>query len=437
MKRLLSIAALLLLLASPAWAAVFAPASGSPDTFNGTAATELHAYNPLWVNGYGDTSTTVITTPNGYAESVSYYNTHYYYNISPATADYSVQCDVVPLTTSFSGPAGRMALSSLTYYNVEYATGEWKLEAFVNGTITTIGTYTQAVTTGQTYTVALSMQGTTISVSVNGTQIISVTDTSIASGYPGFFLVSNNEKITNWEATQSASTNSYSWTMTGGGISGGSTPYYAGRIYAMTGGAVAGGSTAYTRGAVVAMSGGGIAGGLSAYSRGKVYAMTGGGVMGGSASYSSHTAGVQSYSWIMTGGAVAGGAASYIRSVLRAMAGGGIAGGSAAAAKGRGYTMTGGAVAGGAVAYIRGMVRTMTEGAVAGGAAFFTRLAHFIMSGGGIAGGSSLYSISAHVSTFLHAVITGSGPSVKLSGSGPTIGITGSGPRVVIKGGAN
>ncbi len=368
MKRLLSIAALLLLLASPAWAAVFAPASGSPDTFNGTAATELHAYNPLWVNGYGDTSTTVITTPNGYAESVSYYNTHYYYNISPATADYSVQCDVVPLTTSFSGPAGRMALSSLTYYNVEYATGEWKLEAVVNGTITTIGTYTQAVTTGQTYTVALSMQGTTISVSVNGTQIISVTDTSIASGYPGFFLVSNNEKITNWEATQSASTNSYSWTMTGGGISGGSTPYYAGRIYAMTGGAVAGGAASYIRSVLRAMAGGGIAGGSAAIKRGSAYAMTGGGISGGNA----------------------------------------------AAAKGRGYTMTGGAVAGGAAFFSRLAHFIMSGGGIAGGGSLYSISAHV-----------STFLHAVITGSGPSVKLSGSGPTIGITGSGPRVVING------------
>ncbi len=418
MKKLLAIAALVLLLASPAWGAVFAPASGSPDTFGGTAGTELHAYDADWTqNTHYSAQTSQISSPNGYAISGGTPGSLYYYAVSPSSADYTVQADVYRISGGgMGGPAARVDTSTASAYAVQYTSGAWHLVKIFSGSTTSLGTSaTPSVTTGGTYTVALTCAGTTISVVVNGTQIISVTDSSITSaGYPGLNLLSDlYSKITNWQA-QSGGVNSHSYTMSGGAISGG--------------------SSSYSRGTVTAMSGGGVAGGAASYLRGKVFAMSGGGIAGGSSTYSFHTAGIQSYSWIMTGGGIVGGSAGILRGVLRAMTGGGITGGSAPYSRGKVYAMNGGAVAGGSTAFGRGRGFTMIGGAVAGGQAFYTRLAHFIMSGGGIAGGSSAYSVTSLLK-WISVTITGSGPSLGISASGPSMGLSGSGPSMVIKGG--
>ena len=62
---------------------------------------------------------------------------------------------------------------------------ETRLYKVVNGTFTQLGSNGPAVTTGDV--IRITGSGTTISVAKNGTTIISVTDSSVASGTPGIW----------------------------------------------------------------------------------------------------------------------------------------------------------------------------------------------------------------------------------------------------------
>ncbi len=219
MKRLLFIAALVLL-ASPAWAAIFAPASGSPDTFNGTAGTELHAYDPDWVDNTNFQSSTYyiqISNPAGYAQlNTTSYNAVYFYNVS-SPSDYTVQADCYVISNAAysydGGVAARVSASAATAYyvigNVSGTAGSvtWELIKDVSGTKTTLATYAGTINNGSTYTIVLTVQGTSLTVTINGTQIISASDSAISSGYPGIITYSQGwTKLTNWSANGNIAT---------------------------------------------------------------------------------------------------------------------------------------------------------------------------------------------------------------------------------------
>nr|MDA8173117.1 hypothetical protein [Nitrospiraceae bacterium] len=191
---------------------IFAPVNGIPEIFTGTANTELHAYNPAWTE-HPSSNCTAICTGTGYGESSCLTNLAiYYYNVTPSNADYQVQADIkcasIPNGTLpyMGGPALRVSSSAYTMYyarwNLNGGAGRWELVRTVNGQDTIIGTYGETISAGTSYTVLISAIGATITLSVNGMQVISVTDSGIASaGYPGMFWRANEiSEATNWQA---------------------------------------------------------------------------------------------------------------------------------------------------------------------------------------------------------------------------------------------
>jgi hypothetical protein len=88
------------------------------------------------------------------------------------------------------GPAGRMDTSANTMYAVRLNSGtSWELRKIIAGAQSTIGTSTnQLPGVGQFKTVKLIMNGTSISVEINGVvEIGPVTDSDItAAGKAGF-----------------------------------------------------------------------------------------------------------------------------------------------------------------------------------------------------------------------------------------------------------
>jgi len=76
------------------------------------------------------------------------------------------------------------------------------------------------------------------------------------------------------------------YSMTGGGVGGGSAVYLGTYVqtysYPMVGGGVSGGTVTYKRGNYKGMTGGGVSGGTVTYKRGNYKGMTGGGIGGGS-----------------------------------------------------------------------------------------------------------------------------------------------------------
>jgi hypothetical protein len=90
-----------------------------------------------------------------------------------------------------AGILGRMDIGNTnglgTNYLARYhvGSGEWQLRRHVDDAATGLGSFPQTLTPGQTYRLSLEMNGSTISVYVNGIQRISVTDSGIGAAGRG------------------------------------------------------------------------------------------------------------------------------------------------------------------------------------------------------------------------------------------------------------
>ncbi|MFO1093361.1 MAG: hypothetical protein U0992_08610 [Planctomycetaceae bacterium] len=166
------------------------------DTFTGSAGTTLASHTPddggSWTKHpvSGIDNPMVLSNANRLSKEVSGTSV-YYHSWTPANADYDVQCDVVRkgggVSTS-SGIGGRMSAAANTMYLAWYShgAGGWQLWAGVAGSYTKVGESTQSLSDDTPYTLKLEMRGTAIKVFVNGTQVISVTDSGVtAAGKAG------------------------------------------------------------------------------------------------------------------------------------------------------------------------------------------------------------------------------------------------------------
>lgn len=163
--------------------------------FPGTASTELAASDANWVKATGFTANALLDGAGGVYDQYGNPNC-YRYNAAPASADYSVSV-VLPQTSSASnytgGPALRIQTGAQTCYVAFWHGGvqDWRIEKFLAGATSYIasGATTNPPNTASR-TVKLDAAGSTIKLYVDGTQVLSVTDTDISTaGYPGIFPV--------------------------------------------------------------------------------------------------------------------------------------------------------------------------------------------------------------------------------------------------------
>lgn len=111
---------------------------------------------------------------------------------APASADYYVEAELDFLTKGTDSGvkvAGRIQAGANTHYLGRYndVTSVWEIAKVVAGTQTSLTTAAAARPTGVN-AVRLRMQGATISLIVNGTQVASVTDSSITGAGTGGFV---------------------------------------------------------------------------------------------------------------------------------------------------------------------------------------------------------------------------------------------------------
>jgi hypothetical protein len=176
-------------------------ASVTSDTFTDSAGALLANHSgdlgATW-SGYGTNSgAAVVTDQNRVRRGVSG-QAMYYASSVPASANYSVEADVHVkslLSSDAVGVIGRASTSAETYYVARYrvATGvaQWELLRVVNATATTLATYAQTLTTGSTYRLKLDMQGSTITLLVDGAPRFSVSDPGITSPGRGGLRLGN------------------------------------------------------------------------------------------------------------------------------------------------------------------------------------------------------------------------------------------------------
>lgn len=112
------------------------------------------------------------------------------YNLAvPPIADYDVQATLRVLSANYTysqGIVGRVSTSANTMILGRYMTNAWQCYQNVNGTATQIGvSSTTALISGADYIVKLTMDGTDVSLSVDGVEVVSGTTTVTAKGYAG------------------------------------------------------------------------------------------------------------------------------------------------------------------------------------------------------------------------------------------------------------
>ncbi|MDQ1536942.1 MAG: hypothetical protein QOE58_1335, partial [Actinomycetota bacterium] len=147
-----------------------------------------HAVN----NTTAETFTWTTNSPGDQAiRRSSSINTAMYYTTStPSSANYRVEADVVVkslLSGEVAGVVGRLNTAGTsfgTFYTARYSVGTgWQLLYVLNGTtqVGVGGTYAQTLTVGEIYHLALEVNGSTISLLVDGVVRVTDTDTGLAS----------------------------------------------------------------------------------------------------------------------------------------------------------------------------------------------------------------------------------------------------------------
>ncbi|PRY67132.1 concanavalin A-like lectin/glucanase superfamily protein [Glaciihabitans tibetensis] len=174
-------------------------AAATRDSFTGTAGTSLTVHtgdtSATWTRWKNDTVTAVLSGTGSVRRSSVSGPVAYYSSALPASANYTVEADVVVkslLTPDYIGVTGRVDPAATTgpgtHYEARYntANASWELLKNVNGTTTILATSPQALAVGSTHRLTLDMNGSTIRMLVGGVVLGSATDASItAAGRAG------------------------------------------------------------------------------------------------------------------------------------------------------------------------------------------------------------------------------------------------------------
>ncbi|GAA3455414.1 DUF1080 domain-containing protein [Dactylosporangium matsuzakiense] len=124
--------------------------------------------------------------------------------------DYTVQASVKPLSLGSGGFAALLArsTSSTTFYRLALLPGNSvQLQAVSSGSVTVLATRSQTVSTGSWYTLAITAGGASISASVNGTTVGTVSSGAIAKGRIGLQTAYSSASFDNVTVTTGGTTN--------------------------------------------------------------------------------------------------------------------------------------------------------------------------------------------------------------------------------------
>lgn len=155
------------------------------DTFTDTNGTAIASHTPD-VGGAWNTSGGITIQSNQLI--CGQFNSGHPYNstTSMASADYEVLADVVWSVAAdgnadMAGVIGRFNTAASDYYCAYYNTtgASWHLSKFISGGETSLGTSAMTYVQGQTHALTLRMQGSTITMLVDGTSLVSVTDATL------------------------------------------------------------------------------------------------------------------------------------------------------------------------------------------------------------------------------------------------------------------
>lgn len=166
------------------------------DSFTGTSGSTLAAHSgeigATWTHKTGGANARISNANRVHRSGSSGYAIEYS-NATPASADYSVEADLVVMsavTTDVIGVIGRMNTATNTFYMArwEAADTSWNLIKYTDGSREYLDFVVgqPALGVGDSYRLELEMHGSTLNLYVNGVLTVTATDTSLtAAGKAG------------------------------------------------------------------------------------------------------------------------------------------------------------------------------------------------------------------------------------------------------------
>ena len=160
------------------------------DDFTGTNGTDIAGRTATGIGGFtwtknaNFTNSTIVIDTNAVRASAAASLQPYYAGTAPSSANQTVSASISFGTSPRQSMAlgARMSTDANTdgYYASHSGGGEWQLFKRVGGTTTVLGTASDGGS-GGTFAVDLVCNGSSISVKINGTTVITATDTSITA----------------------------------------------------------------------------------------------------------------------------------------------------------------------------------------------------------------------------------------------------------------
>lgn len=170
------------------------------DTFTATAGTALQDHvgevGATWTRHPINASGSIVITDanRARANAAGASGSLFYSSAVPNIARYYVESELYCASkpaSGYTGVAARIDTTASTFYWAIYnfATSAWELRRTVTGTGTLLGSFSQSLTIGQSYTLRLRCFGSTITLFVDGVSRVSVTDGGgiSAAGRAGLF----------------------------------------------------------------------------------------------------------------------------------------------------------------------------------------------------------------------------------------------------------
>lgn len=178
------------------------------ETFTNSDFVELSVHDSNWVE-HSFSGQTSIIEGNRLRKSSGAGESYYYHLATPADADYTVEADLVAVSTpsDITGVIGRMDTTVATFYLLRMNGGTLQLYKSISGTFTLLGSYVEGFTIGQTKALKLEMIGTAIKGYIGGVERVSVVDSSITAAGKAGVRQSSIDKIhlDNFVVTDSSS----------------------------------------------------------------------------------------------------------------------------------------------------------------------------------------------------------------------------------------
>jgi hypothetical protein len=165
------------------------------DLFTDANGTDLASHTPDLGGAWTEAGAASCSIQGNKAQGITFGSTYAVNAATPPSADYAVEADVVYITPGWGNLAGVVGRFTITgapgdgYAAYWVDGGAWTLDKFNGGGQTNLGTAADAWTSGTKHLV-LEMIGSAITLSVDGSLLISATDSSVTAANSAGIIMS-------------------------------------------------------------------------------------------------------------------------------------------------------------------------------------------------------------------------------------------------------